>query len=248
MVPVYSILRKTQKELHKYLYDRLKQYYPKGDIYSEDTYLLAEGEIPIMLVAHLDTVFGEQTRHNMHIYYDKQHMVMWSPDGLGTDDRAGVIIILRILEAGYRPHILFTHEEEFGGIGAFDFSFNDIANTMDIRYMIELDRSGFDDCVFYSCDNYEFTRYITSFGFHEELGTFSDISVIMPYSGIAGVNLSVGYVDEHLETEHWYVYWANETYHKVIAMLSAPPIEKFKYIQREGGHTCTWIQPYMLDE
>ena len=41
MVPVYSILRKTQPELHKYLRERLTEFYPTTVI-SEDTYLFAE--------------------------------------------------------------------------------------------------------------------------------------------------------------------------------------------------------------
>lgn len=247
MIPVYSILRKTQKELHTYLYKQLSEYYT--DITSADNYLLAKGDIPILLVAHLDTVYPEITRPHMQIYYDQKHMVMWSPDGIGADDRAGVIIILRILAAGYRPHVLFTHDEEFGGNGAFDASMDPQLLQWDIRYMIQLDRSGYDDCVFYSCNNLEFTHYIESFGFTEDIGSFSDISILMPYTNIAGVNLSVGYEDEHIETEHWHLGWANETYSKVIAMLSAPPEQVFKYIKGPGGYYWdSWINDYTSNE
>ena len=64
MVPVYAILRKTQPELHKYLRERLTEFYPTTVI-SEDTYLFAEGNIPILLVAHLDTVYPDTTRASM---------------------------------------------------------------------------------------------------------------------------------------------------------------------------------------
>lgn len=234
MIPVYSILRKTQKELHKYLLERLTEYYPTTVI-STPSYLMAEGDIPIMLVAHLDTVFPEDTRSYMQIFYDQNQKVMWSPDGLGTDDRAGVVLILRILEAGYRPHILFTHDEEMGGLGALDVTTDLYKLNWDIRYMIQLDRMGYNDCVFYSCDNKEFISYIESFGFEYSIGSFSDISVLMPVWKIAGVNLSVGYIDEHSETEHWHVDWANETYNKVLAMLSAPPEKPFKYVFRHDN-------------
>ncbi len=245
MIPVYAILRKTQKELHEYLLDELTKYYPTTVI-SEKRYILARGDIPIMLVAHLDTVYPDYTRHTMQIYYDRSQQVMWSPDGLGADDRAGVILILKILEAGYRPHVLFTHDEEIGGIGALDFSFDFDRLKLDIRYMIQLDRMGYEDCVFYSCGNEEFIDYVESFGFIWSYGTFSDISTLMPETRIAGVNLSVGYLEEHSEAEHWHLNWANQTYNKVLAMLSAPPAEPFKYIKEkgvyEGWETFPWIK------
>lgn len=241
MVPVYAILRKTQNELHKYLRERLTEFYPTT-IISTDSYLLAEGTIPILLVAHLDTVFPDVTRRDMPIYYDKAQKVMWSPDGLGTDDRAGVILILKILEAGYRPHVLFTHDEETGGIGAIDFIFTKWRPNLDIRYMIQLDRMGYDDCVFYSCNNNEFIDYVSSFGFTYSIGSFSDISVLMPYLGVAGVNLSVGYMDEHSYGEHWHLDWANETYYKVLAMLSAPPERPFKYMTTQRGKNISCLQ------
>ena len=246
MVPVYSILRKSQPMLHKYVVQRLTEYYP-DTIIDTESYVLAKGSIPILLVAHLDTVFPDNTRKNMEIYYDQKQHVMWSPDGLGTDDRAGVILILKMLEDGYRPHILFTHDEEMGGLGAIDFVFAKTRLNMDIRYMIELDRMGVDDCVFYSCDNEEFTNYVASFGFIPSFGTFSDISILMPYLGIAGVNLSVGYMDEHTEGEHWHIDWANETYYKVIAMLSAPPQKSFKYIASHKGYE-KWNTNIMWNE
>ena len=67
--------------------------------------------------------------------------------------------------------------------------------------MIELDRSGANDCVFYKCDNPDFTKYIEGYGFITDTGSFTDISVICPIIKTAGVNLSVGYWNEHSKTE-----------------------------------------------
>ena len=36
---------------------------------------------------------------------------------------------------------------------------------IDLKYIIELDRRGSDDCVFYQCDNHEFDAYVEKFGF-----------------------------------------------------------------------------------
>ena len=59
-------------------------------------YLYAIGDIPIGLVAHVDTVFPEPPED---IYYDREKGVMWSPQGLGADDRAGVFAILKIIQS-----------------------------------------------------------------------------------------------------------------------------------------------------
>ena len=57
-------------------------------------YLYAVGDIPVALVAHLDTVF---TTPPKTIYFDQRKNVLWSPEGLGADDRAGVYSIVQIV-------------------------------------------------------------------------------------------------------------------------------------------------------
>ena len=100
-----------QKMLFKYLIDR---YGKENVIFSKD-YLLAEGDYPVMLVAHMDTVGSVLPSE---IYFDPIQEVMWSPWLLGADDRAGIYAIMQLLEKGYRPSVLFTTDEEMGGIGA----------------------------------------------------------------------------------------------------------------------------------
>ena len=62
------------------------------------------------------------------------------------------------------------------------------------------------------------------------IGSFSDISVICPDWGIAGVNLSVGYVGEHSVAEVQYVQPMLSTLNKVKNMLRADNIPEFIYI------------------
>ena len=59
----------------------------------EKDYIAAKGQIPIVLITHLDVVYQELTRKNMLIYHDSEQGVWWSPNGLGADDRAGVLRI-----------------------------------------------------------------------------------------------------------------------------------------------------------
>lgn len=67
----------------------------------------------------------------------------------------------------------------------------------EVNYIVELDRRGTNDAVFYNCDNPDFTEFVCSFGFEENYGSFSDISVVAPHLDTAAVNISAGYFNEH---------------------------------------------------
>lgn len=198
-------------------------------IHEDDEYLYAEGDLPVLLVAHLDTVFKQPPRH---IFYDSDKNVMWSPQGLGADDRAGVYAVLQILiDSGLRPSVLFTLGEETGGTGAYAFCADFPFPAQDLKFIIELDRQGSDEAVFYLCKNQEFIDFIESFSFQTDIGTFTDISIICPQWKIAGVNLSVGYINEHSYIEHLYLDDLNATIKKVINILEiANNAPVFKYV------------------
>ena len=186
------------------------------NIIGTQDYLIAVGDLPIALVAHLDTVFSAPPKN---IFYDRVKNVMWSPDGLGADDRAGVFAIVQILKAGFRPTIIFTTDEEKGCLGA-EKLINQIKTApTELKYIIQLDRRGSDDCVFYDCNNPEFDNYVESFGFVTNFGSFSDISIICPAWHVAGVNLSIGYYDEHSISETLYIGQMFNTISKVKKMM-----------------------------
>ena len=112
------------------------------NVISTKEYLIAVGEIPVALVAHLDTVFKEPP-HN--IFYDRVKNVMWSPNGLGADDRAGVYAIVQILKSGLRPTVIFTTDEELGCLGAEALAEQIKIPPADLKYVIQLDRRGSND-------------------------------------------------------------------------------------------------------
>lgn len=218
----------TQENLITLMEGFLKKKY-KNVIITKD-YICAEGETPIALCAHMDTVF-EKPPMPEEIFYDKRKGVMWSPAGLGADDRAGVFSIIKIINEGYRPHIILTTDEERGCLGA-DVLAKKKCPFKDLRYIIQLDRRGKDDCVFYECENQQFTLYVEKFGFTENFGSFSDIYELCPAWEVAGVNLSVGYYNEHSKLETLYVGTMLNTIEKVKKMLSEPidSIPHFKFI------------------
>lgn len=188
-------------------------------------FLYAPGSIPVMLVAHVDTVFSIPPKD---IFYDSEKTVLWSPQGLGADDRAGVAAILEILRRGFRPHILFTDGEESGCTGAMEaITAMPKMRTKDVGYIVELDRKGSNDAVFYGCASKKFIGYILEFGFRKEQGIYTDMCILCPSWGISGVNLSTGSYDSHTKTE-----WLNltewlTTVNKVAGMLRRNRKEKF---------------------
>lgn len=204
------------------------------NIISTKEYIVAEGSIPICLVAHLDTVNESPPEE---IFYDQEQRVMWSPNLLGADDRAGVYAIIRILSDGYRPHIIFTTDEEKGCAGASTLVTQEPNCPLEkIKAIFQLDRRGSEDCVFYGCDNPDFVKYIESFGFVEAYGTFSDISVIAPEWEVAAVNLSVGYYNEHTNHEYLRLDELETTIERVEKMLAAADdMPTFSYIPAKSA-------------
>ena len=241
-----TIVGLKQNSLMKTLDSYLRRKYDKGKIIKTDAYIYAEGDIPIALVAHMDTVFKSPPEH---IYYDERQGVIWSPEGLGADDRAGVFAILKIVQSGLRPTIIFTTDEEIGGVGAEKLVKDFPTSPSELKYIIQLDRRGTNDCVFYECVNEEFTKYVESFGFIENFGSFSDISELCPAWGIAGVNLSIGYEDEHSISETFHVKPWLSTVTKVELMLQEEEIPSFEYIEdtRYVNYWKALKNPYAWD-
>lgn len=222
-----TITKMPEDRLHKALVKVLKDF-KYETIYDTRNYIMAVGDLPVGLVAHLDTVHVED------ITYLKDSNIMYKEINSGFDDRAGVAAILAILETLQTPlpTVIFTHGEETGGIGAQALK-NEHQNPQ-LKYLIELDRQGEDDAVFYACENPEFTSFILSSGFSLARGSFSDISFLCPAWRIAGVNLSIGYFFEHTVDEYLNVTFWQNTIAKVVDLLKRENVPTFVY----KTHTC----------
>jgi acetylornithine deacetylase/succinyl-diaminopimelate desuccinylase-like protein len=191
-----SICRMSQADLKKYVEKELKITHNK--VISEDGFVYAQGTFPVLLVAHLDTVHA--TLPTL-IMYDKADTTISSPQGIGGDDRCGVYMILEIIKK-YHCSVLFCEDEEIGAIGAEKFTKWKPAQKLTFNYIIEFDRRGKNDAVFYDCDNDLFEEFITKDFYKTAFGSFSDISVLAPFLGCAAVNLSCGYYNAHTTNEY----------------------------------------------
>lgn len=191
-----KICRMSQKSLKNNVKQKLQMRYE--EVIVDDGFVYAQGSFPVLLVAHLDTVHSKLP--NM-ILYDKDQNTVSSPNGIGGDDRCGVYMIFEIIKK-FNCSVLFCEDEEDGGIGANKFVKTDLARTLDFNYIIEFDRANANDAVFYSCDNYDFEKFITRDFYKINYGTYSDICDIAPVIGCAAVNLSCGYYKAHTKDEY----------------------------------------------
>lgn len=220
-----EICQMTQGEVKNYMrkYLSSKQY----KVIDEDGFLYAKGTIPVLLVAHMDTVHSTVP----HCISQTNGKIL-SPQGIGGDDRCGIFIIANIVKE-LHCSVLLCEDEEIGGVGAHKFVETNYIHELDVNYMIEFDRKGNQDAVFYSCDNEEFTEFvIKNTGFQKAFGSYSDISTLMPASKLCAVNLSSGYYNAHTKDE--YVMYdemltAIEVGKKLI---NAPCSEPFEYKAR----------------
>lgn len=230
---IRELLVLNQFELKNYVYEYLNSIFDKDKITNMEEYVYAEGDIPVLLVAHLDTVHKSKPDT---ILFDEEQQMLWSPQGIGGDDRCGVYAILQILK-NYKPYVLFPTNEEIGGLGTQKFV--EDFETLPVNFIIEIDRRGVGQSVYYNCGNETFKFFIDSLGFEENYGSFSDISILSPAYDIASVNLSAGYYNEHTNEEFINLNHLKYTRIKIEGLLKAMQDEenqealKFDYQEKK---------------
>lgn len=234
-----NICSMKEKELYKFVKTFLMSL-PFNSFNEGKNYFIAWGSLDVALVAHLDTVFDFPPHE---LFYDRdKDTILTLGQGAGFDDRAGVYAILKILTEwkDVPPTIIFTLGEEEYGIGAREIATSDnLRNEAKrLKYMIELDRQGKDDCVFYQCISRDFQSYVSSFGFKEQPGSYSDIYFLMDEWQTCGVNLSIGYYDEHTDYEYLRPSQMEVTIIRVLKMLKdVKNVNRFRY-KRVVAHNC----------
>ena len=233
MISLKQILPLSQFQLFHFLC----KYYRGNYIAGKKNFILVKGVAPVLLVAHLDTVHAEPVKQ---ICASADGNILMSPQGIGGDDRCGVYALNKIYEiSAVKPFLLFTCNEEIGGIGAKVFCnclrdkfLASLCNSF--KLIIEIDRKGNNDAVYYDCVNPNFENYILSKGFKTALGSFSDISLIAPALGVAAVNLSAGYYNPHTLHEFINLQELNSTINRVVDIIAdsvKDDFPKFQYLE-----------------
>ena len=221
-----KLCRMTQNGVKQYVIKRLKNDYEK--VVTGDGYVYAQGTFPVLLVAHMDTVHKQLPDV---IMYDDKYEIVSSPNGIGGDDRCGVYMILEVIKK-FKCSVLFCEDEEIGMVGAEKFTKSLASKTVDVNYIIEFDRMGEKDAVFYDCDNPDFEEFITKDFYETSFGSFSDISTLAPYLGCAAVNLSCGYYKAHTVNEYVVIPQMERSIEEACKILArTTESDKFEYIE-----------------
>lgn len=241
-----NICRMSQIDLKEFVVNELAQTYK--EVVSGDGYVFTQGKMPVLLVAHLDTVHKQLPQT---IYYDETMQIISSPEGIGGDDRCGVYMVLETIKR-YNCSVLFCEDEEIGMVGAGKFIKSERAKGLEWNYIIEFDRRGSNDAVFYDCDNPEFEEFITKEFFTSAYGSFSDISTLAPFFKCAAVNLSCGYYKAHTTDEYVVFPEMVESLNAACRILERTTEEdKFEYIEAKGsygGYYSSYGNDYFGDE
>lgn len=225
-----KICRMSQKKLKTYVTNTLKETHE--EVITCDGFVYAQGKFPVLLVAHMDTVHDKLPNK---IIYKKGKIS--SPNGIGGDDRCGIYMILEIIKR-YHCSVLFCEDEEMGCVGAEKFVSTDLAEALigQFNYIIEFDRKGSNDAVFYECANDKFEEFITNEFYKTAFGSFSDISTVAPFLKCAAVNLSCGYYKAHTKDEYVVFSEMETSMDEAMKILARTTDEKFEYIPSRYGY------------
>jgi putative aminopeptidase FrvX len=186
----------------------------------------------VLLSAHMDTVRG--VRADKKVIERDGIFSATLPDGkrgiLGADDRAGIAIILNVLE--HIPEsfngvikVAFSREEEIGCIGASNM---DKSFYKDVNLAIVVDRNGNRDIVV-GCSNafcsdavgdfMEEVSQVAGMDYKCVEGGISD-AVVFSENGVNSINLSAGYFYEHTEREFVSIFNMEDTSTLILQAIS----------------------------
>jgi len=186
-----------------------------GNVLAERQYGAWEGGPTLLLSAHMDTVLPFV--HGRQVIWDGD--ILRSSQGiLGADDRAGIAILLEVIRQieslpyNGKLKLAFTREEEIGRVGS---------NAIPAQWLVDVDMAIVADrrnrrdivtsCRYMSFCTEEVGAYWERMG--ERIGQpdwqccQGGISDAVTYAehGIASINVSCGYQNEHTDLEelHW---------------------------------------------
>ena len=261
LLNIYGV-SSEEKQVRKYIRKELKSLvdYMKTDDYGNLIAVKEFGNVEngpvIMLNAHMDTVTGVSKKkvvkeeNGIFRAYDRGLKSV-----LGADDRAGIAIVLSIVEnvpSSFNGtiKIAFTREEEIGCVGASQM---DDKFYKDVDLSITFDRRGNKDIVVGTygvpfCSNevgnaLENISKSNNFEYKCVEGGISDAYEFSAYN-INSVNLSVGYENEHTKDEFLVYKDMNIAYEFGIAILKDISMYDYRGFGDVPKKSNNWVGGY----
>lgn len=224
-----------QNRLKIFLRDEMKE--TGKEVIEDNGFLFVQGSLPILLVAHMDTVHKDLPTEIIYA-----NGTISSQQGIGADDRAGIYMILEILKQ-HDCSVLFCEDEESGCIGSGKFCKSKLAKelTGKFNYLIEIDRMNGNDAVFYECDNPEFEEFITKEHWKTAIGSYTDIVELSPVLEAASVNFSCGYYKQHTKDEYLVLDEMETNIKEICKLIDRTDMEKDKYEYIDACSYSRWL-------
>ena len=161
----------------------------------------------VLLVAHVDTVwdtfYGKGPFNQTLAEQDGIYSGVNPNCGIGADDRAGCAILYCLKESGHS--LLVVDGEEHGQIGSNHIknAYPEIYNEINKHsYVIQFDRRNSDDYKVYNLPvSNKFIKFIEKATGYNDAGKNARTDIVVLCRDICGVNLSIGYYNEHTADE-----------------------------------------------
>ena len=168
-----------------------------------------ESETYPCIVAHLDQVQRThsqdfraiETRDIIFGYSAKNHQI----EGLGADDKNGILIALEALRKYDCLKVVFFKEEEIGCRGSQNCMISFFDNC---RFVIQCDRKGKSDLITsIGCNDLCSEKFIQDidpekWDYKEEQGMMTDVETLKEKGlSVSAINLSCGYYNPHTDEE-----------------------------------------------
>jgi hypothetical protein len=209
-----SLVTKTYPHGHE---DEVLQFLPTLEKDEVGNYYKIIGENPqTMFTSHLDTADRDQKNTKLYsiIEHDEEYIVTDETTILGADDKAGVTILLYMMEHNVPGLYYFFMGEERGGIGSNKLSaiFDKVSYLKNIKRCVSFDRRDYQSVITSQlgrrCCSDQFGKALCSeynkSGLSLSLdptGIYTDSASFIDDIGEC-TNISVGYFHEHTGSEY----------------------------------------------
>jgi hypothetical protein len=201
-----------------------------GSGLSRYLYISGSRNDKVLLVAHADTASDDMNPKQLMVEGNK----ITNKNGLlGADDRAGCAIVYLLAKSGHS--ILIVDGEESGCVGSIAVAKNSTMSKIvnNHQFVVEFDRLGSTDFKCYSVGTDEFREYVSEVTGYSEPNRESYTDIVVLCQDICGVNLSVGYYDEHSNEEYLIISEWSNTLNVARKWLSMSNIPKFSLNDNE---------------
>lgn len=153
----------------------------------------------VLLIAHCDTVWeGEEGKQKLKykkgVYYSGNKKM-----GIGADDRAGIAMLYLLRNSGHS--LLVTTGEEQGMQCSRFLSKDEYKILNNHNFIVQLDKRGNREFKCYNVGSEEFIKYIKERTGFDYIPPSSYTDIVSLCKTICGVNMSVGYYNEHTPNE-----------------------------------------------